>query len=105
MLESARKHHYTLIIDEVVDVFEDANVKPDDVMTLLRAGYIERTDLGFKVVASEYSDGRLKDLFMMLQHNQLVEVKNGKKLRLKRRFGLIGNCVSLRVNVRRLLKG
>lgn len=80
MLESARDHHYTLMIDEVVDVFEDAEIKKSDVDVLLRGNYIEQTEYGYHIVDDHYEDGKLADIFTMLRHNQLVPVKYKGKL-------------------------
>lgn len=80
MLDSARRGHYTLIIDEAVEVFEDAEVKPDDVRLLIEGGYIEKTDIGYKIVKDDYRDGCLSNVFTMLRHNQLVEVEYKNKI-------------------------
>lgn len=79
MLESIRTQGYTLIIDEAVDVFETAPVKPDDFQVLIRGGYLEKTDIGYHIVDDSYSDGELVDLFNMLKHNQIVEIQHKKK--------------------------
>lgn len=74
MLESARANHYTLMIDEVVDVFENAEIEPSDVNVLLRGGYIEETEHGYRVIDDDYEKGKFNDIFTMLRHNQLVPV-------------------------------
>lgn len=74
MLKSAKEHHYTLMIDEVVDVFDYADIKASDVEVLLRGGYIETTQHGYQIIDDKYEDGKLQDIFTMLRHNQLVPV-------------------------------
>lgn len=74
MLESARENHYTLMIDEVVDVFADAEVDKSDVDVLFRGGYIEETKNGYRVIDDNYTGKKLDDIFQMLRHNQLVPV-------------------------------
>lgn len=74
MLKSAREHHYTLMIDEVVDVFADAEVDKSDVDVLRRGGYIEETEQGYRVIDDNYTGKKLGDIFQMFRHNRLVPV-------------------------------
>ena len=79
MLESIRSNHYTLIIDEAVDVFADAEVSPADVRLLVDGGYISLDGDTYSIVRDDYDGGRLKDIFTMLRHNQLVECRHKGK--------------------------
>lgn len=80
MLNSIRNNHYTLIIDEAVDVFADAEVAPADVRLLADGGYIVPDGDTYSIVRDDYEGGKLRDIFTMLRHNQLVECHHKGKV-------------------------
>lgn len=73
-----KRHNYTLIIDEVIDVFVKVNHSLGDIQLLVDAGYIKKVNGMYETGDIEYTGTRLKDLFDMLKHNRLIEIENGK---------------------------
>lgn len=68
------KNDYTLIIDESVDVFTEAEYKIGDIEVLLNGGYITLVDGVYKSTGLEYKGGALNDLFKMLKCNNLIKI-------------------------------
>lgn len=79
MVESIRQHNYTLIIDEAVDVFQEAKYNDGDIQLLLDGGYIQHNGDAFICLDREYTGDRLKDLFSMLRCNNLMQVDLGAR--------------------------
>lgn len=79
MVESINQHNYTLIIDEAVDVFQEAKYNDGDIQLLLDGGYIQHNGDAFSCLGREYTGDRLKDLFSMLRCNNLMQVDLGAR--------------------------
>ena len=79
MLDAIKKHGYTLIIDEAVDVFQEAKYSDGDVKLLIDGGYVLFKDNKFYNGEKEYEGERLKDVFAMLKCNNFERVDNGAK--------------------------
>lgn len=79
MIEAIKKHNYTLIIDEAVDVFQEARYNNGDIQLLLDGGYIQLAGDVFACSGKEYTGDRLKDLFSMLRCNNLMQVDLGAR--------------------------
>lgn len=73
MLSAISQNHYTLIIDEAVDVLTEAEYSKGDIKMLIDAGYIVKTNEGWEHTNMPYGGGRLDDLFSMLKCNNLVQ--------------------------------
>jgi hypothetical protein len=67
---------YTLIVDESVDVFTEAEYKIGDIEVLLNGGYITMSDGVYVSTGLEYTGGALSDLFKMLKCNNLIKINN-----------------------------
>lgn len=72
MLDAIRDHHYTLIVDEELEVLQDASCSLGDIDILERAGVVRKTDIGFEVTDAPYTGTRLRDLYGMLLCNNYV---------------------------------
>ena len=82
MLDNIRKFGYTLIIDEAMDVFHEAEYKAADIRLLQRAGFFNETDDGYEWTGLEYEGGKLTDLYLMLRCSNLMKVSvKGEKTR------------------------
>ncbi|MBV7509775.1 hypothetical protein KW850_32370, partial [Bacillus sp. sid0103] len=62
---------YTLILDEVMDVIEKANINRSDIRALLELGYIEIYDNRVKWVYDDYHDGRFDDIKLLARAGNL----------------------------------
>lgn len=77
MIEAIKRYQYTLIIDEAVDVFQEARYSDGDVQLLLDGGYVYYKDNKFYSGDKEYTGERLKDVFAMLKCNNFEQVDYG----------------------------
>lgn len=75
MIEAISSNHYTLIVDEAVDVFQEAKYSDGDIQLLLDGGYVRCEDDVFIYTGREYTGERLGDLFEMLRCNNLMRVE------------------------------
>lgn len=74
MLDDIRKHHYTLIIDEALEVLDQYSLDSDDMHLLLASGYVE--DRGGKIYPSsskKYAGVAFKELFEKMNARGAVE--------------------------------
>jgi hypothetical protein len=62
---------YTLILDEVMDVIEKANINRADIRALLDLGYIEIKDNRVNWVYEDYNDGRFDDIKLLARAGNL----------------------------------
>ncbi len=62
---------YTLILDEVMDVIEKANINRSDIRALLDLGYIEINNNRVQWVYSDYHDGRFDDIKLLARAGNL----------------------------------
>lgn len=77
MLEYIRKYNYTLIIDEVVEVFTKMTLDPGTYQLIKEAGYISATEDGMEHVDSSRYIGRnpeLVDFFQTAKSNEVAKV-------------------------------
>lgn len=75
IVENIRKWGYTLLVDEAVNVFCEANYSINDIQVLLDGGYIQQSgDIGYTVTDKHYDGGRLDDIFQMASCNNLIPV-------------------------------
>lgn len=82
LLGLIRSGHYTLIIDEAVDVFRELKIKEDDVNLMNRVGWLDEN--GNSVVSGEtvdYRGKRFSDLYEILKNGNLVGIEDGNKLK------------------------
>ena len=74
MVESISKHEYILIVDEAVDVFQEAKYDEGDVELLREGGYVELKNGVNVCTGKEYTGSRLRDMFEMLRCSNLINV-------------------------------
>lgn len=80
-----REAGYTVIIDEVMDVFEPMDEKPDDFNLLVDAGVLRVTESDNKLYAYyernkdyPYEDGRFVNLVRLAETRRLLRLQNGE---------------------------
>lgn len=80
IIDTIKKMHYTLIIDESPDIFADANLRKSDFEFLMKGGYIKELDGQYAIVNDVQGQHRYKDIFYASQNNQLVSIpsKSGR---------------------------
>lgn len=80
MLEQIREYHYELIVDEAVDVFNEAKgFNEGDVEALYEGNYIEEDGEYYKYTGKKYRGKCMSDLFDMIRCNNLVTVKRSDR--------------------------
>ena len=79
MVDAIIRHQYVLIIDEAVDVFQEAQYSQGDIQLLVDGGYIIENNGTYEYTGKQYDGARLRDLFDMLKCNNLIVVDSGKK--------------------------
>lgn len=79
MIENIRKWKYVLIIDEALDVFQEAKYSEGDVQMLVEGGYIEEHDGSYNFTGKEYDGTRFRDIYEMFKCNNLERVPNARK--------------------------
>ena len=72
-LEDIRKHGYTLIIDENLDVLEKSDIHPDDIQTLVDAGYITENDGVYTLTNDKYQGEMFHELFWLMKTRDLIK--------------------------------
>ncbi|MPM13742.1 hypothetical protein SDC9_60101 [bioreactor metagenome] len=79
-IASIKEYVYTVIIDEVVDVFTKSDYSVGDIQLLIDAGYIVQEEDGtYRAGDIEYTGTRLNDLFLILKHNRLIKISSTGK--------------------------
>lgn len=73
-IELIRLGGYTLILDEVMDVVQDAPIKNNDVELLRDQGLIDVTEDGTVVALNDEYRGRFEDIMLDARMNRLVYV-------------------------------
>ena len=72
ILDMIRSQHYTIIIDEEVDVLEECAMASDDIDLLEIGGYVEKDGEGnITQLEKEYKGELYKDFFYMLRNRKL----------------------------------
>ena len=74
VLENIRKHGYTLIIDENVDVLERSEIHPDDLRMAVDCGYVRDDDGIYSLVRDDYEGTMFTEVFSLLRSRQLIRV-------------------------------
>lgn len=85
-ISAIRGRNYTIIIDEVIDVIEKADVSRSDMKLILDSGWLKETDgedgygYEFDSVAAggEYEGGKYGDLFLLARNHRLIKVASAK---------------------------
>lgn len=75
MLDTIREDGYTLIIDEDLDVFQEAKCDQGDVQLLLDSGHIVERDGEYVATGKPYTGVKLKDIYEMFRCNNLIRVE------------------------------
>ena len=79
LLDLIREQHYTIIIDENVDVLETSEIDPYDVQMAIDAKYVEEYEPNlFRLTKDTYAGQAFKDLFRIMQSRDLIRVKDAK---------------------------
>lgn len=76
MLEDIRKYHYSVIIDENVEVLERYEIHPDDLKMALDAGYVEEIDCKYYIKNDDYKGVVLADMFKLIKSRDLVHIQD-----------------------------
>lgn len=76
MIEAIEEHQYVLIIDEAVDVFQEAQYSQGDIQLLIDGGYITDNGGTYEYTGKEYDGVRLRDLFELLRCKNLIATEN-----------------------------
>lgn len=79
MIEAIREHRYTLIIDEALEVFQEAKISRGDVEMLRKIGYLKEEGGRTYWDGSAYTGVRLRDVSRMLQSRNLMMVGDDRK--------------------------
>lgn len=79
LLNLIKEQHYTIIIDENVDVLETSEIDPADVQMAIDAKYVEEYEPNlFRLTNDTYDGQAFKDLFRTMQSRDLIRVKDDK---------------------------
>lgn len=78
-LLNIKKHGYTLLIDENVDVLENYQIHPDDLQIAVDSGYIKEEDNVYRIGDKPYHGKAFSDLFYLLRSRELLKVEDDKK--------------------------
>ena len=79
MIDAIKEYGYTLLADEAIEVFREVEYSSGDVKLFLDGGYISFKDDSYVKVDKPYEGDRLRDLFDMIQCNNLLQVEKGKR--------------------------
>lgn len=79
MLDDIRKWHYTLIVDENVDVLELYAASREDVQLMVSGGYIREENGKYVRTEKEYHGKRFSDLINMMQSRELFVISAPNK--------------------------
>lgn len=75
-LENIKRHGYTLLIDENVDVLEQYDIHPDDLQLALDGGYVRETNDVFCLGDKPYHGKAMAELFSLLRSRELLKTYN-----------------------------
>lgn len=78
MLDDIRNQHYTLIIDENVDVLEPMDCHPDDLAMAVHEGYVKQFDDKYTIGDKPYSGDALRGLIGWLKSREIMRVQGEK---------------------------
>lgn len=79
-LEAIRRHHYTMIIDESLDILETCDIDADDIKLLMDANYITFDGARYSLLKEGYGGKAFKEIFWYLKsrHITRIESENGE---------------------------
>lgn len=78
-LEAIRHHHYTMIIDESLDVLETCNIDEGDIQLLLDANYISFDGTRYTMERDDYTGKAFKDIFWFLKARHITQINSEKE--------------------------
>lgn len=78
LLDDIRNLHYTLIIDENVDVLDSVEIDPADMKMAVNSGLITKTEDGVYQKVGEYTGSAFSDLFRMLKNRDIIGVEKNE---------------------------
>lgn len=76
MLDDIRDKHYTLIIDESVDVLEPTDFHPDDLAMAVHEGYVKQQDDTYTLGDRPYYGTVLHDIINWLKSREIMRVRD-----------------------------
>lgn len=80
MIEEIKKHGYTLIIDEAVEILRLSTITKSDMELVKLSGWITEKDGILKLSPTfEYSDGKFSEVIALAQGNGLVDMSMGSR--------------------------
>ena len=82
-LDAIRRYHYTMIIDESLDILETCSIADGDMDLLLDAKYINFDGTRYELARDDYTGRAFKDIFWYLRSRHITEIvspEGGKKL-------------------------
>lgn len=71
LVELLTEAGYTLLLDEVMDVIDRANISPSDIRTLLDSGRIEVRETRVYWIGDDYTEGRFDDIKLLAKAGNL----------------------------------
>lgn len=82
MLEDIRRQHYTLIIDENVDVLEPMDFHPEDLQIAVDEGYVVENNYVYTLGEREYNGKAFRELISWLKSREILRIddKDGQSL-------------------------
>lgn len=82
MLEDIRRQHYTLIIDENVDVLEPMDFHPEDLQIAVDEGYVVEKNYVYTLGDREYNGKAFRELISWLKSREILRIddKDGQSL-------------------------
>lgn len=80
LLDLIREQHYTLIIDENVEVLEEINIDITDFKLALDSGWIEEYKPNtFRLIYKDYNGTAFRDLFRIMKSRDVVRMNDPNK--------------------------
>ena len=77
VLNIIREQHYTIIIDEEVNILEECLLHEDDLCLLQQSGYVNISDMGqISVTEKSYQGNVFRDIFYTLRNRNLESCTN-----------------------------
>lgn len=74
MIELIRENHYTLMIDESVNVLQQENEDPGNIEVLVEGGYVARDGESYSLTGKEFPGSFCKDFMRRLKSRELYHV-------------------------------
>lgn len=74
--ELIKQGHYTLVLDEVMNLFQPADVSTGDVNILIKSNTLTSNDQEYSWADEEYLDGAFADMMFKAKSNNLLKYRN-----------------------------